>query len=382
MAEPLDTIAERLFRSVLAPLVLGGPLRTGHAIGARAALALAERAPRPADLDLASRVDLGRVAVARHLVPVDRLDDIDGETWALAAALHDLFQVASPGWVRRSAPKRLLDLTLATLERVPPVRSAREALARHTWFARLVSVRRRDTAVSWWVGSREFLGSEPPKRLLLWSDVRRVSVERQERTLCELLTHGGVRELASAFEAAVSRFLRATPLTDLATASHRTPAFAWSPETLALVRTPAARTLALRAVALSPLDELDAALGAATRTLLGAHAWREASTALDFLGHRALSAAQESAAWPGAIDGPDDTAFARATGALVARKWLDEGALVLSESERRRLTPIFDAAAKVSAAREISELTGVPRPTPTPPERRPEPPRPAKLASG
>ncbi len=136
---------------------------------------------RAADAELASRVDLGRVALARRLVPVDRVDDVTGPEWALAAVLHDLLQVTSPGWVRRSPPKRLLDLAQATLERIPPVRSAHEALTRHTWFARLFEIRRQDTAVSWWVGSREYLGAEPPKRLLLWSDVRRVHVERDER---------------------------------------------------------------------------------------------------------------------------------------------------------------------------------------------------------
>ncbi len=170
--------------------------------------------------------------------------------------------------------------------------------------------------------------------------------------MTELLVHGGVRELASPFEAALARFLRATPLTDLATAGRRTPPFAWTPETLALVRAPVARALALRAIATGPMDELDAAFGSATRALLAARAWREASTALDFLGHRVIAAAQESPTWPGAIDGPDDTAFARATGAIVARKWLDEGTLALSEAERRRLAALFDAATKVSAARD------------------------------
>ena len=43
MATRLDAIAERLFAGVMAPLVLGGAIRPGHAIGARAALALGDR---------------------------------------------------------------------------------------------------------------------------------------------------------------------------------------------------------------------------------------------------------------------------------------------------------------------------------------------------
>ena len=363
MAEDRATLADRLFATVLAPLVLGGALEPAHPVGARAALALMSAGGTPGDSDLASRVDLARVVQARRLAPVDTVDSPSGPEWALAAVVHDLLQVTNPGWIRRSAPKRLLELARATLERVPAVGSAREALSRHTWFARLFEVRRRDTAVSWWTGSRDFHGKEPPKRLLLWSDLRRVSVARTERPLTELLGHGGVAEHRPAFEAALTHLLRATPLTDLATCARGSPAFVWTPEALALVRAPVARTLALRAVMLAPAEEADQSLGRATRALFAAKAWRDATTALDFLGHRAMSAAQGPA--PAASgDGTDDAAFARAAGAMVARRWLDDPSNDLTERERRRLAPIFDAAARAGAARELAVLTGAPRATP------------------
>ena len=116
MAEDLGKLGDRLFTTVLAPLVLGGPMQPAHAIGARAALALVHADLRPADAELASRVDLARVVQARRLVPVDRVNDPAGTEWALAAILHDLLQVANPGWVRRSAPKRLLELVNAALD--------------------------------------------------------------------------------------------------------------------------------------------------------------------------------------------------------------------------------------------------------------------------
>ena len=70
----LDAIAERLFAGVMAPLVLGGPLLPGHAIGARAALALGEER-LPVDRDLGLRVAAGRIRRARRLAPVDALPD-------------------------------------------------------------------------------------------------------------------------------------------------------------------------------------------------------------------------------------------------------------------------------------------------------------------
>jgi hypothetical protein len=376
MAEDPSALADRVFASVLTPLVLGGAMQPTHAIGARAALALMALSPRPSDADLASRVDLSRVVQARRLAPIDTVDDPSGAEWALAAVLHDLLQVTNPRWIRKSAPRRLLDLAVATLERVPPPASAKEALSRHTWFARLFDVHRQDTSVSWWVGSSEFRGTEPPKRLLRWPELRRVSVARTELGLTELIDHGGPKEHAPAFGAALARFLRATPLTDLASCARTSPPFAWTPEGLALVRAPIARTLALRAVSFVRSDgtsavesrpgqhqeDADAALGRATRALFAAKEWKDAATALDFLGHRAMGAAQG----PGAasVDAGNDATFARAAGAMIARRWLDDPALLLPEAERRRLAPIFDAAARASAAHELAVLTGAPRTTP------------------
>jgi hypothetical protein len=94
VAADLGAIAEGLFTQVMAPLVLGGPLRPVHAIGARSALALGEQRI-PADRDLASRVDVTRVRRARRLVAVDTLPDPNGADWAIAAAINDVLQAAS-----------------------------------------------------------------------------------------------------------------------------------------------------------------------------------------------------------------------------------------------------------------------------------------------
>ncbi len=361
MAEEIGELAARLFSSVMAPLVLGGVLRPAHAIGARAALALMTLAPRPDDSELASRVDLLRVVEARKLTPVDTVDDPGAAEWALAAVLHDVIQATNPAWVRRSPPRRLLDLAAATLQRVPPPASAREALARHTWFSRLFDVHRKDTDVSWWTGSSRFLGVEPPKRLLMWSDVRRVNVQTSARGVMDLLANGGQREHEPAFASVMTQLLRATPLTDFGTCGRASPAFVWSSETLALSRSPVARALAVRALALAPSPEAcDAALGRATRALFVAKDWKHASEALDFLGHRTLAVAQAADGAP-PTELSDDALFARAAGAMVARRWLDDRAMALSDADRRRLVPVFDAALRTGAAKELAALMGAPR---------------------
>ncbi|HEY2515762.1 MAG TPA: hypothetical protein VGI39_33060 [Polyangiaceae bacterium] len=358
MAEEVSSAGERVFESILAPLVLGGPMRPTRPVGARTTLALLDCPLRPSDSDLASRVDLARVAQARRLAPVDRVDELEGPVLALGAALHDLLQVTSPEWFRRSAPRRLLELTQAALEKVPPIASAREALERHTWFARVLEITRQDTSVRWWVGSQQFRGQEPPRRLLLWQDLRRVSVAKNERRLEDLLAHGGMPEHDSGFQELLGSFLRATPLTDLASAGRNAAPFGWSRAGLALTRTTAGRTLALRAASFGAPDATDAALGRATRVLVALKQWSEASTAIVFLAHRALAAAQTTAGWPGSLEGADDLSFARAAGAAVARRWLDDPQNGLAEPERRRLAPVLEAAAKMSAAREIPGGTG------------------------
>ena len=177
MSADLGEIAQKLFEGVMAPLVLGGTIEPGHAIGARTALALGEGERRPTDPDLEGHVQLGRVRRARRLAPIDRLPPATPSEWALAAALHDVLQAANPTFdaaLRRSAAVRILELARETIDRVPEPANVHEALARHSWFARVLDVARTDTSVSWWIGSRTYLGVDPPRRLQAWPELRRV----------------------------------------------------------------------------------------------------------------------------------------------------------------------------------------------------------------
>jgi hypothetical protein len=353
----LPEIARALFEAVMAPLVLGGSLRPGHAIGARAALRLGALEGRVLDAQLEARVQAVRVRRARRLAPVDTLTGATPAEWTLAAALHDLLQATNPtfdGGLRRSAAGRILELASETLERVPPPADVRAALSRHTWFARILEIARTDTTVSWWVGSHTYRGVEPPRRTQAWPTLRRVSVEAIPHALLELEPLAVER---SVLTDAVARFLTRTPLTELATCTRQAPLFSWGEEALALVATRTGRTLALRALAGLPPTLVDAALGRATRDLL---ATRRAATApaVMLLGERSLAQAEGHGARPQGASPGREEAFARGLGAAAAVRLLDSSGEGWRENERQRLRLALEPGARSAEAREAMAMLG------------------------
>jgi hypothetical protein len=371
MAVDLGAIAERLFEGVMAPLVLGGAMRPGHAIGARAALALGQGERAPIDPDLESRVQLGRVRRARRLVPVDTLAPVTPAEWAMAALLHDLMQAASPTFdapLRRSSAVRILEVAREGIERIPEPRDVREALARHTWFARVLDVARTDTAVSWWIGSHTYLGVDPPARLTAWPDLRRVSVVATPHPLLELSPLAVDRtKLADA----MARLLTRTPLTDIATCTRAAPAFTWGDAVLALAATHAGQTLAVRALSRLPAEEVDAALGRATRELLATRP-AAGAPAVAILAERALADAQ------GRLEGGrgghassvsrPEVAFARGIGATAALAQIDAQPQAWSQEERGRIEEALRSVALSAAAREAAFVLAGPEADAGPPE--------------
>jgi hypothetical protein len=386
--EKRAAVARRLFSSVLAPLVLGGQLRPGHAVGPRSARELATKPPATlvgptVDGDLVLRVAAARVARARSLVPIDDVGlEPSGAEWALAAALHDMMQAANPGFdrpLRRGAAARILELASEIVAHVAAPPTVRDALSRHSLFARTLEIARTDTVISWWVGSRTFLGVPPPARLRAWPDVRRVRVSTDRRGLLDLAP--------LAFEGdslahAVGGLLSRTPITDLATCTRPAPSFTWSDTLLALIATHAGSTIALRALARLPAREVDAVLGRATRELLVGHRRAMAGPAVALLAERALAEAQGHLARPDAasaetaqpggearVPGAPDARFAQALGAVLARERLesrgepeDRG---WSEPARRALLAALEPAARSEAAREaLSAMQAAPAPAP------------------
>jgi hypothetical protein len=355
-------IANRVFETFLAPLVLGGEVRPGRPLGARAALAIGAE-PTLTNIDLVAHVELARTRVARRLVPIDRVEKPTAEEWALGCALHDLVQAAHPGFdatFRRSGPRRLLGLVEATLERVSSPRSVGEGLSRHTWFSRLFQLERIDTKVSWWVGSGTFLGESPPTRLTAWPELRRVHVEKTPRTIMDLPAAGAAID-AAGYAEYVSSFLVKTPLTDLAHCHRPSPPFGWSAETLGFVATPPGRALAMRALADAPSSAVDASLGRATRALALRKDFKLICVALDLLAERALWDAEQvkdRGGSPPPPDAKDDAAYARCLGARVACEQLKSHGHLFNESDRAellaRLTPLASSPVTKAFLAEFS----------------------------
>ena len=349
MADRRD-VATRLFLDVMAPLVLGGAVRPGHAIGSRAALELSSAADA-VDAALFDRVQAGRVRRARRLAPIDSLQAASPEEWAIMAALHDVLQSTNPSFdsaLRRGAAVRILELAQQTLDRVAPAAHVGEALSRHSWLARLLALSRTDTDVAWWTGSRTFRGVAPPARLRAWPELRRVTVVATARTLLELTPLAVDRDKLLG---AVACLLDRSPLTDLATCTRAAPVFAWGEANLALVATRAGRTLVLRALQRLTAAEVDAALGKATRDLL-ANKSASSEPALALLGERALAAAQAA---PGTSSSTTPEAeFARSLGAVCATHLLGERGW--PEAERARLLSALRPAAASPAAREATAM--------------------------
>ncbi len=384
--ERTAAVGRRLFSSVLAPLVLGGGLRPGHAVGARVARALASSAPAlvgpSVGGDLVLRVASARVARARQLAPIDEVGlEPTGAEWALAAALHDMLQASNPGFdrpLRRAAGARILELAADVARHVPAPATVRDALSRHSFFARTLEIARTDTVVTWWVGSRTFLGVEPPARLRAWPDVRRVRVTANRRTLPELAPLAFDRD---SLVAAVAVLLSKTPITDLATCTRPAPSFAWNDHVLALIGTRSGLTIGLRALARLPAGEVDAALGRATRDLLEHHRGAVGGPAVALLAERALAEAQghlarseaSAADVPrageeaGASTAPD-ARYARSVGAMLAYEQLQSsGGAGWSEPTRRALLGTLEPVARSEAARQaLSAMRAAQRPDAAP----------------
>lgn len=363
--EDPQSLCERLFKTFLGPLVVGGTMLPGKLFGGKNALAIGDHRA-PSDVELLSRAELTRVRIARKLAPIDTLDPAPtGNEWAIAAVLHDLVQSTHPGFdalFRRSAPKRILDVLEKTLDRIPPPINVGDALSRHTWFSRMFELARTDIDVKWWTGSERFLGTDPPKRLTAWPEVRRVTQTRTPRPLMELPTSGSSVD-PQRFTWITETVLRKLPLTDLATLNRATPTFVWTHENLSLTATHAGRTIVNRALALLPQKAVDTALGRATKQLFSARAVRALFVAVDLLRDRALMAAQarlgKDEPEPLAL-GPDqnDAAFAIGTGALVASHWIAQTGGGFNEADRRAILLVLGPAAQSSAAKEVQALLG------------------------
>lgn len=359
----VGAVAERLFVHFMAPVVIGGELRPGKPIGGKTALVMGDQRS-VVDNELLSRVQLARVRLARKIAPIDVVDAPTPHEWALGAVLHDIVQSTHPEWsglFRASAPKRLLEIAALTLAAIPPPTTVADALSRHTWFSRVMEIGRTDTKVSWWTGSQTFLGTEPPKRLQAWPELRRVQIDKTVHPLYELPSHGG-RTPGDRFASTLATFLGRTPLTDLATCARPSPAFTWSRETLSLLSTRAGRTLAVRALEHVSSPEVDAALGRATKPLVLARATHALVVVLGLLGERAMAAAEErllkNEASVLGTNVSEDLAFGRGLGAWAAMQQIAVHGEAFSEHARAMLLGQLRVLAPEPMIAPVAALVG------------------------
>jgi hypothetical protein len=359
-----QALAERLFTTFLAPLVLGGKMCPGKPFGGKNALLIGDHR-EPSDQDTLSKVQLARVRIARHLAPIDLFEPgPTGAEWAIAAVLHDLVQATHPGFdalFRRSGPARILTVIDKTLERIPTPESVGQALSRHSWFSRMLELARTDVEVKWWTGSQTFLGEDPPHRLVAWPEVRRVQQTKTPRPLMDLPGAGSAVDL-NRFSSVVEAILAKTPLTDFTTIDRAAPLFAWTHSNLALCSTRNGRTLVLRSFAVLGDRAVDSALGRATRQLFALRASRALFVAIDLLRDRALFAARARLTTDKEPEpltlGPEnnDAAFALSAGALAASHWIAQTGGGFTEGERKAILAVLAPAASSSAAKEVRAM--------------------------
>lgn len=242
----------QLAEGVLAPLVLGGPMRLVPPLGPAVALGIGVGRSMPDD-DLRSRVDLARVRTLRLLAPIDVLPPISSAEWALTGALNDLLQSTNhllSGPLTRSRHGKLLSATSRLIAAIPPPHTTLEVLTRHSLFGGALRVERADSTVANRFTRHSFRGEVPPKRLYYWKQLRGVSEDRRHVPIGELSE--GTPIDAPTYLGVLQDWLTRSPLTDLGSVTRTAPLFAWSPSTAALVSYPIGRTLARRALARLP----------------------------------------------------------------------------------------------------------------------------------
>jgi hypothetical protein len=241
--------ADALLRRVIVPLVLGGPVLPDRPIGARLALEIGVN-QRITDNEVRVALDTARLRLARSILPVDALPELQPAEWAIAAALNDLVQVTNhelSNFATRGRHHELLAACVHLCALIPACATLEEAVCRHATFSRALQVSRTDTRVSWWTGSASFRGQDPPSRLRSWPGLRRVHVDKRQVPLADMAD--GIPVDPMEWLEALAGWLSLSPLSDLAQCARAAPAFSWSRHTVAVVANVPGQNLALRAIA-------------------------------------------------------------------------------------------------------------------------------------
>jgi hypothetical protein len=245
----------RFVATFLLPLVRGGAVRVGRPLGPAAIDRLAREVAGP-EAEAAEALGASRLVVAARLLPTAAPPPLDETSLRLGAALHDLMALSHPGLAGPGIVKRQQRIAYAAfaLAAVGPPTSAREAVSRHSLLARLPEIARIDSTVHFWLGRQLYLGRTPPRRVIAWPTVRRVRVERRDRSW---LREIGIPAVA---RRAFLTLSAASPIGEALDPLRLEPPIAWG-RILPVLRFPAlARTVAGRMLELG-VDRAGDALG-------------------------------------------------------------------------------------------------------------------------
>jgi len=248
MASDIARLTSELHDRVLVPLVTGKLIRPLEPIEPEEAELIAQAGTGIAHGSDGAWVDVVRVRHVRLLCPLDTLPHPGRAEWLMTAALNNLLLAANDETNSLFSPnktRQLVDAADTILGNVPRIDSAGEALCRHATFARLMKIERIDVHVSWWSGSARYRGRAAPARLLHWPELRRVQVRHDRLALADMVAEDD--ELRDSYDRAVSSFLAATPLTDVATCTRSRPKFRWTEAIVAMAGTDAGHALLVRA---------------------------------------------------------------------------------------------------------------------------------------
>ena len=207
----------------LLPLVAGGEVHVGQPLDAEDLAELTVYAAARDEQVLGIEATCLQQAAELWLYPVQ--PRVDATALRLTVAIHNLLFLSHPTsakWrVGKRGRGRIEGFVRQCLE-LPPPRDDGELVQRHVFVGYLERLTRVDTEIRYWLGSVNFVGQQPPPRLLRFPQLRRV---RQSRRQVGWLGS----ELSPPQLELLTMLLAASPLTDLWTPDRQAPAFSWLP---------------------------------------------------------------------------------------------------------------------------------------------------------
>ena len=203
------------------PLVGGGEVHVGQPLDADDLAELCDYLALRDEQVMGIEATCLQRAAELWLFPVQ--PRLDATALRLMVAAHNLLFLSHPvsaKWrVGQRGRGRIEGFIRRCLE-LPPPASDSALVERHIFVGHLVRLRRMDTKIRFWLGSYDFVGQQPPPRLLRFPQLRRV---RESRWQVSWLGS----ELSEAQLELLNLLFYQSPLTDLLTPDREAPPFSW-----------------------------------------------------------------------------------------------------------------------------------------------------------